>query len=31
MKTKLKLLPVTGRHLEFWDEEITSEGWRGDG
>jgi len=28
-KTKLKLLPVTGRHLELWAEGFTSEGWGG--
>jgi len=26
-KTKLKLLPVTGHHFEFWGEGITSKGW----
>ena len=24
-KTEVKLLPVTGRHLEFWGEGITSD------
>ena len=29
-RAKMKLIPVFGRHLEFWGEEITSEGWHRD-
>jgi len=28
LTTKTKLKHVTGRHLQFWDEGINSEGWR---